>query len=159
MKLEILTSGHQRHLCFLPAVKGIAVSLTTVVVVDVLVTSRSCSLLCSLAGQVDGGTVLVPPTTWQTKTIYKLHNNKTNLPVWSSAQLKLLLPYLSLSLGGQRWGKMCVLNLTWCWTSSHWGCVYCCWNLSSSLQEWRGCRWTLPLSACSRLLDQPKSSV
>ena len=52
-----------------------------------------------------------------------------------------------------------LFNLTLWWTSSRWGCANCGRVLSSSLQEWRGSRWTLPLSAHSRLLDQPKIAL
>ena len=45
-----------------------------------------------------------------------------------------------------------VLNLTWWWTFPH-----CC--ISWSLQGWIWLRWTVPLSAHSRLLDQPVTTL
>ena len=66
-----LTSRHQHHLCFLPAVIGV-VSLATILIVDLFdaFITNCASRLCVNASEVDEGTLVVPPTTWEIKIIW-----------------------------------------------------------------------------------------
>ena len=77
-------------------------------------------------------------------------------PLATLAQFPLFMSW-SLSLETNQFvSRVSIfLPLTWLWTSPHWGCFH---TVSSNLRGWKGCRWTLPLSACSRLLDQPATA-
>ena len=127
--------GQKQHLGFCPTVVCVS-SLSSVIIEELLVATNCWPGLSVHSSQMGASAAAEPPG--------------------SSLKLSTIFaaPIL-VSVPGQRGGKVSIgfhlsLNLTSWWTSSH-----CCGTLS--FQEWRGCRWTLPLSTHSHLLlDQPE---